>query len=92
VLALSSAFAGGLFLAVGLLHLMPEANENFETYYEDTDSPEDSDEEHFPWSFFITTLSFALILFIEKIATNHSHSHDEHGHSMLKASILKSRG
>lgn len=33
VLALSSAFAGGLFLAVGLLHLLPEANENFENYY-----------------------------------------------------------
>lgn len=86
VLALSSAFAGGLFLAVGILHLLPEANEHFEDYYKEKS---DNEEEHFPWSFFITVCSFALILFIEKIATDHSHSHDEHGHSMLKQSILK---
>lgn len=35
VLSLSSAFAGGLFLAVGLLHLLPEANENFNNYFEE---------------------------------------------------------
>lgn len=34
-------------------------------------------------------MSFAFILFIEKIATDHTHSHDDHGHSMIKASILK---
>lgn len=28
ILSLTSAFSGGLFLAVGLLHLMPEADEN----------------------------------------------------------------
>ena len=33
VLALSDGFSGGLFLAVGLIHLLPEANENFEKYF-----------------------------------------------------------
>jgi len=69
VLSLSSAFSGGLFLAVGVLHLMPEANEDIENSFE----PDSG--EHFPWTFFITVLSFALILFIEKVAIIHKHSH-----------------
>ena len=34
VLALSGAFSGGLFLSIGLIHLLPESNENFEEYFE----------------------------------------------------------
>ena len=37
VLALAGGFSGGLFLSVGLLHLLPEANERFEDYYEEED-------------------------------------------------------
>lgn len=37
VLALANAFSGGLFLAVGILHLLPEAAENFDNYYKDQD-------------------------------------------------------
>lgn len=99
VLALSSAFAGGLFLSVGLLHLLPEANENIQASFQTSSANDDEeqsedgnddandDDEHFPWAFFITGCSFALILFIEKIATDHHHA-DEHGHSMIKKSIL----
>jgi zinc transporter 1/2/3 len=29
----SKAFSGGLFLCVGMLHLLPEAQEKFEDYY-----------------------------------------------------------
>ncbi|KAL4477967.1 hypothetical protein ABPG72_013375 [Tetrahymena utriculariae] len=36
VISLSSAFSGGLFLAVGLLHLLPDATESFENYYTST--------------------------------------------------------
>ncbi|EAS07205.1 metal cation transporter, ZIP family protein (macronuclear) [Tetrahymena thermophila SB210] len=36
VLSLSSAFSGGLFLAVGLLHLLPDATDSFESYYTST--------------------------------------------------------
>ena len=32
VLAFAAAFSGGLFLSVGLYHLLPEAVENFEKY------------------------------------------------------------
>lgn len=72
VLSLSSAFSGGLFLAVGVLHLMPEANDDIENSF-DPDSGE-----HFPWSFFTTVLSFALVLFIEKVAITHKHHHHEY--------------
>jgi zinc transporter 1/2/3 len=35
VLSMTKAFSGGLFLAVGLVHLLPEANEHFENYYKE---------------------------------------------------------
>ncbi|CAK66732.1 unnamed protein product (macronuclear) [Paramecium tetraurelia] len=70
LLAYMGAFSGGLFLAVGLVHLLPEAAENFEQSFDD-------DEEHFPFAYAISIASFALILFIEKIITDHHH---DHGH------------
>lgn len=64
------AFSGGLFLAVGLVHLLPEAVDNFEETFDDND-------EHFPYANVIAIASFALILFIEKVITDHHH---DHGH------------
>ena len=60
VLAFSSAFSGGLFLSVGLLHLLPEANENFEKYWESQVDEGEEVKEHFPFAFLITILSFAI--------------------------------
>jgi len=34
VLAIAGGFSGGLFLSVGLIHLLPEANVSFENYFE----------------------------------------------------------
>ena len=69
------AFSGGLFLAVGLVHLLPEAAANFEESYD-----KDDDSEHFPYAYVISIASFSLILFIEKIVTDHHHSNDDHHH------------
>ena len=33
LLGLANAFSGGLFMGIGLFHLLPEAGENFEKYY-----------------------------------------------------------
>ena len=41
VLALSNGFSGGLFLAIGLIHLLPEANENFEKFFWSIDDEEE---------------------------------------------------
>lgn len=40
-MSLANSFSGGLFLAVGLLHLLPEAAENFEDYYTEKDPESD---------------------------------------------------
>jgi len=81
LISLASAFSGGLFLAVGILHLLPEASESFEKYYA-TQPPIKGD--RFPWSNFICVACFALILFIEKVlfasfTADHDHDHG-HGH------------
>ncbi len=71
VLAFASAFSGGLFLSVGLLHLLPEANENFDKHWESQLKEGEEEKDHFPFPFLFTILSFALILWIEKIAVDH---------------------
>lgn len=41
LLSLTRAFSGGLFLGVGLIHLLPEANEKFEDYAKDNNKTEE---------------------------------------------------
>lgn len=71
------AFSGGLFLSVGLLHLLPEANHHFHEYYESIDPPNE-EIEHFPFSYLIMILTFSFILYIERVYMNaHSHSNSD---------------
>ena len=68
-LSISNAFSGGLFLGIGLLHVLPESAEKLEGY-------------DFPLAYAFAFLSYALIFFVEKVAVDsHSllHKHD-HGH------------
>lgn len=58
-MAYASAFSGGIFLTVALMHILPETVENFEGYYK---SQNDS-EEHFPWPYLITLLRFSFTYF-----------------------------
>ena len=71
-LSVSNAFAGGLFLGIGLFHVLPESAEMLEDLSEA------------PIAYFCAFLSYALILFVEKVAFNshsllHGHGHD-HDH------------
>ena len=76
-LSVSNAFAGGLFLGIGLFHVLPESNEMLEDLTEA------------PLAFFCAFLSYALILFVEKVSFNsHSLLHD-HGHSKKEDDINK---
>ena len=73
-LSISNAFAGGLFLGIGLFHVLPEGAEKLEDY-------------SLPWAYFCAYLSYALILFVEKVAFNsHSLLHG-HGNSHKDAKI-----
>ena len=71
-LGLSNAFSGGLFLGIGLFHILPEASEKFE---------EEEKLEGIPLAYFLAFLSYALILFVEKVLSNsHALMHDNHNH------------
>ena len=56
LLGTANGFSGGLFLGIGLFHILPEANEKLEELTKK------------PIAFFIGFASYALILFVEKIA------------------------
>ena len=75
-LGLANAFSGGLFLGIGLFHILPESAEKLEGLTEA------------PIAYFIAFASYAIILFVEKIAfDSHSlvHKH-EHGHENIQNS------
>jgi zinc transporter 1/2/3 len=65
-ISLSQCFAGGLFLAICLIHVLPEARENLE------DSWKEEDHEVFPLSYFICLLTFSAILLIDKVLFNNT--------------------
>ena len=67
ILGLANSFSGGLFLGIGLFHILPEAAEILE------------DLSDLPVAHIIAFASYAVILFVEKIAFNsHSLIHDTH--------------
>lgn len=45
-LGLANAFSGGLFLAIALIHLLPEAAEHYNEWYEHNHSHDDPDDPH----------------------------------------------
>jgi solute carrier family 39 (zinc transporter), member 1/2/3 len=65
IFSLGNAFAGGIFLGAGLLHMFPDARDSFKTILGSYD---------FPWVSLICACGFLLILFIEKVATR---GHDD---------------
>ncbi len=54
-ISLGNAFAGGLFLGVGFIHLLPEGIEAFTGYT------------NFPWGTLIATTGFAVFLLIDRV-------------------------
>jgi len=82
ILGIANAFSGGLFMGIALFHLLPEAGENFEKYYQ---TPEGKISFVFgqPLSYFIAFISYSLILFLEKVAFN-SHALTSHTHNHIE--------
>lgn len=73
-LSISNAFSGGLFLGIGLFHVLPESAEKLEQY-------------SLPWAYFCAYLSYALILFVEKVAFNSHALLHGHGNSTKEPRI-----
>ena len=67
ILNYANPFSGGIFIGIGLFHLLPDASYNFEQYYR---IPEGSSSFFygFPMSYFIAFLSYSFILYLEKVA------------------------
>ena len=94
IIGIANAFSGGIFLSVGLLHLLPESTETFNNYidkYYSAASHKHSHEEkesHFPISFLLAFIGYCLILLVEKIIFD-SHVHDmeftEEANELLKS-------
>ncbi|CAK94768.1 unnamed protein product (macronuclear) [Paramecium tetraurelia] len=55
LISYTNAFSSGLFLAVGIVHILPEAHETLAEYID------------YPIAFLIAIMGFSLILFVEKI-------------------------
>lgn len=85
LLGIANAFSGGLFMGIGLFHLLPEAGENFQSYYM-TPEGQKSIIVGQPLSYFIAFISYSLILFLEKVAFN-SHSLTAHTHGEGRSHI-----
>ena len=67
ILNYANPFAGGIFIGIGLFHLLPDASFDFEQYYESKEG-KSSFIYGFPMSYFIAFLSYSFILYLEKVA------------------------
>ncbi|MBQ72056.1 MAG: hypothetical protein CMJ67_04030 [Planctomycetaceae bacterium] len=73
-----NSFAGGVLLAAGLIHLLGDANEGFTTAYPDLD---------YPAAYALATLSFLLVLGLERVIPTASKS-DRPGDDPESAALL----
>lgn len=89
LIAYSNCFSGGLFIAIGLIHILPEAHFNLEANHESTSTK--TEKEPFPLSYTICLLTFSFLLFIDKIVFNNSDISDPESEKPLKKSKSKKK-
>ena len=63
ILNYANPFAGGVFIGIGLFHLLPDASYDFENYYKSKEGST-SFFYGFPMSYFIAFLSYSFIFII----------------------------
>ena len=66
-LTLGNAFSGGVFLGAGLLHMLPDAIDNFKSFATNVD---------FPFPALVAGIGFILILFMDKGASGRLDQHE----------------
>lgn len=76
-ISLANSFAGGVFLAIAMVHVLPEAVENYDTLK--------GEGPHFPLPYFLVFCGYTFILIIDKVmfdshALLGGHDHGGHGH------------
>ncbi len=88
ILNYANPFSGGIFIGIGLFHLLPDASYNFEQYYK-TPEGKSSFFYGFPMSYFIVFLSYSFILFLEKVAFSSQDKNSNKSDVMLNEEILE---
>jgi hypothetical protein len=66
LLGMAKSFTGGLFLAVGIFHIIPEAQSQLNEYYRQ----KWHEKNFFPWHNFAVCTSFFVVLLIDKVIFN----------------------
>lgn len=93
ILGIANAFSGGVFVAIALIHILPEQSESYA----------EQDKGDFPMPFFLVLCGYTLILIIDKvlfdthvILGDHDHEHEEdlkggsvHASQVLRKSIAE---
>lgn len=75
ICSLSNSLSGGLFLALAIIHLLPEAAESFGEMYD-----EETVDKYRP-AFAVAFCSYTLLLVIQRVVfSSHGHSHGHDGH------------
>lgn len=72
IIGLSNAFSAGVFLAIALLHILPEASQEYQ------DAIGGNPYKNFPLPFLMAIVTYAFVLFIEKIAFDSLNILEEH--------------
>jgi zinc transporter 1/2/3 len=91
ILGIANAFSGGVFLAICLMHIMPEQVEAYAGIQE-----EKGLDDSFPMPFFLCIIGYTIILVIDKVLFDthvifDDHEHDDEGKpsGAPRMSILK---
>ena len=86
ILNYANPFAGGIFIGIGLFHLLPDASFDFEQYYQSKEGKA-SFIYGFPMSYFIAFLSYSFILYLEKVAFSTNETTKEENNSKADEKI-----
>lgn len=81
ILGIANSFAGGVFLAIALVHILPEQTASYIEYKKAKGGPAAEDDEFFPLPEFLVFCGYTLILIIDKVMfdTHALFDHEEDG-------------
>lgn len=71
------AFASGIFLGVGIIHLLPEAAQKFYQLHE-----------HYPWAYLIASIVFLILLWLEHLARRNYQQNLDKGFAIIALVML----
>ena len=98
-MSIANAFSGGIFLGIGLLHMLPETVDTYNDLEEDDHEEEEEEEHHeeeehdhdhgFNLVFFLVFMGYAATLLMEKVlfkVREHGHGHG-HGEKQVSGIV-----